>query len=272
MTTHTPYFNFRFSAGSLVDIGKKRTSNQDEVVLCPGEGFYAVLDGMGGLSDGGKTSAMIKQILPGAIRLTLSGLKRDDSLQQAAERIAEQIRTISDTIYNTANKGHRIDFGSTLSGVWLAGRHAIFVNLGDSRGYLLPRYKKNIRQITHDHNVAAILVQDGELSREEARNHPTSSQLTRFAGMPAPAIPDVFIQEVRPGDRILLCSDGLYGMIDEALLAHLMRTSRKPVRVCRRLVDKANEEGGRDNISVIYLRIATANSKRRNATMPTFQA
>ncbi|MDR1557669.1 MAG: protein phosphatase 2C domain-containing protein [Tannerellaceae bacterium] len=262
MIQHTPYFSYAFSGDALVDTGRMRTSNQDEVVLCPEEGFYAVLDGMGGLHGGGRTSAMIKQILPGAIQQAIAGLKKEDSPPYAAELLAGQVRMISDTIYNTANKGHRAGFGSTLSGVWLTGRHAIFVNLGDSRGYLLPRYKKKIRQITRDHNVAAILVEDGELTREQARNHPGSSQLTRFAGMTAPATPDVFIQEVHPGDRILLCSDGLHGMIDDTLLPHLMRSSRNPTHVCKRLINEANTRGGRDNISAVYLQISTNKYKR----------
>jgi serine/threonine protein phosphatase PrpC len=256
MTRHTPYFNFLFVAGALTDAGMKRSSNEDETALCHEEGFYAVLDGMGGLADGAKTSAMIKQVLPYVVRQAVSGLTKDDSLQKAAGQIAGQIRQISDTIYNSANQGSYTGFGSTVSGLWLTGRHAIFVNLGDSRGYLLPRYKKSVRQITRDHNLAAALVENGELTREQARNHPSSSQLTRFAGMTAPALPEVFIEEVRPGDRILLCSDGLYGMVDDARLPRLLRSSQNPDRVCRNLVDAANAMGGRDNIAVIYLQIS----------------
>ena len=162
---------------------------------------------------------------------------------------------ISDTIYNAGNEGYRANYGATLSGVWLTGRHAIFVNLGDSRGYLLPRFKKKIRQITTDHNVAALMVEHGEITKEEARFHPASASLTRFAGMNIPATPDVFIREVRPGDRILLCSDGLHGMVDDARLPSILRSSGKPARVCRRLVEKANASGGRDNISVVYVKI-----------------
>ncbi|MDR1937046.1 MAG: protein phosphatase 2C domain-containing protein [Tannerellaceae bacterium] len=251
----TPFFSYGFHAAALVDMGLKRSSNQDEVVLCPEEGFYAVLDGMGGLSGGGKTSVMIKQVLPAMIQGIVSELKENPSPAYAAERLLEQVRMLSNTIYDTANKEHRIIYGSTLSGVWLAGTHALFVNLGDSRGYLLPRCKKKIRQITQDHNVAAILVRQGEITKEEARNHPASSSLTRFVGMLAPATPEVFIHEVAPGDRILLCSDGLHGMVDDTLFPHLIRSSKDLVKVCSRLVNKANEAGGRDNISAVYLKI-----------------
>ncbi|MDR1162126.1 MAG: protein phosphatase 2C domain-containing protein [Tannerellaceae bacterium] len=252
---HTELFNYGFLAAASVNIGQKRTSNQDEVILCHEAGFYAVSDGMGGLSDGGKTSGIIKQILPGMLQNLVPQCKENPQPEHIAALLEKQVQTISDTIYNTSNKGRRVTFGATLSGVWLIGSHAVFVNLGDSRGYVLPRYKKNIRQITHDHNVAAILVQQGELSKEEARSHPSSCSLTRFAGMPAPATPEAFICNVEPGDRILLCSDGLYGMTGDEILPQLMRSSRNPERICSRLIEQANASGGNDNISVVYLKI-----------------
>jgi serine/threonine protein phosphatase PrpC len=131
----------------------------------------------------------------------------------------------------------------------------VFVNLGDSRGYLLDFYKRRIRQTTNDHNVAAELVANGEISREEARNHPASSALTRFVGMRNPALPETFIERVRSGDRILLCSDGLYGMVEDARLPRLLRSGKGPARVAGRLIDAANRAGGRDNIAAVYIKI-----------------
>ena len=104
-------------------------------------------------------------------------------------------------------------------------------------------------------NLAGIMVEAGELTKEEARQSPLSSRLTAFVGMTAPATPEIYVTEVRPGDRILLCSDGLYGMVPEKNIARILRSSRSPERVCRRLVDKANENGGRDNISAVYIKI-----------------
>jgi len=255
MKIHTSLFEHSFIADSLVDIGLKRTSNQDEVIMCPEEGFFAVSDGMGGLPNGGKTSQMIQKILPSMIKNALNDLLKNASPEYAAELLSGQIRMLSDTIYDTGNKDDIFNFGATLSGVWLVNHQAIFVNLGDSRGYLLPKYKKRIKQVTIDHNVAAILVKQGEISKEEARNHPASSNLTRFVGMDAPATPEVFIQEVHPGDRILLCSDGLHGMINDSVLPSIMRSTANPARVCERLIKTANTNGGRDNISVIYIKV-----------------
>ena len=255
MIRYHSFFDLGFSAFALADIGVKRTSNQDEVIVCPEAGFYAVSDGMGGLANGGKTSQMIRQILPAMMDTALSDLLQDLSPEHAAGLLSVQISAISDTIYETGNKDNRFHFGATLSGVWLTGRHAVFVNLGDSRGYLLPRYKKKIRQITNDHSITALMIEQGEITKEEARHHPARSSITRFAGMTAPATPDVFIREVKPGDRILLCSDGLHGMVDDAALPSIMRSSKNPARVCERLVARANANGGKDNISVVFIRI-----------------
>ena len=176
------------------------------------------------------------------------------SLENAAGQLKQEICQISDMIYYNYNP-LSWQAGATLSGVRLTGRHAIFVNLGDSRGYLLPRNSKNIRQITDDHNKAAELVKEGKITKEMAITHVASTKLTRFMGKTPPVIPDLFIEEVNPGDRILLCSDGLYGMVSEADLSAIMRSSPDPDRICERLIEKANAEGGWDNISVVYIEV-----------------
>ena len=253
MFLHNSFFDFGFSVASCVDTGRRRTTNQDEVIICPHTGFFAVSDGMGGLSFGGKTSQMIQQKLPDIMVETLSDYGKKPSPEHAAKLISKQIAKLSDAIYQAGNTGSRFNFGATLTGVWLAGRHAVFVNLGDSRGYILPSKKRNIRQITDDHNIAAFLVRQGEITKEEARFHPGSARLMRFMGMDPPASPEVFSCDVHPGDSILLCSDGLHGMIDDTSLPALMRSSKNPVRICERLVAEANANGGIDNISVIYI-------------------
>ena len=248
-------FKYGWRSAGLVDLGKRRSSNQDEIICCPEFGFFAVSDGMGGLTDGGKTSHMIKKVVPAMLEQAALELKAKFSPSFAAELLEDQIRLVSDSIFDTANKSGHIGFGATFAGAWLVDQYAVFVNLGDSRGYILPRYKSRVRQITRDHNVAAIMVDQGELTREEARNHPASSQLTRFVGMPSPAGPDTFIEKVAPGDRLLLCSDGLHGMIEDKDLPRLLRFSRSPMRICKRLIDQANAGGGFDNISAVFIKI-----------------
>jgi PPM family protein phosphatase len=251
---HTALFQYGFRDFALVDTGKCRNTNQDEVISCPELGFFAVCDGMGGLSNGGDTSHMIATILPKLIEQAAADLANKPDSALAGDRLDEYIQMVSNNIYNTAYKG-KINFGATLSCIWLVDEYAVFANLGDSRGYLLPKYKKTLRQITQDHNVAAIMVAQGELTKEEARSHPASSRLTRFVGMPSPAIPEIFIEKVTPGDRLLLCSDGLHGMVQDINIRKILRSSRSPQTVCKRLIEAANENGGKDNISAAYIQI-----------------
>ena len=102
-------------------------------------------------------------------------------------------------------------------------------------------------------NVAALLVENGELTKEEAKNHPASAQLTAFVGTPPPAETGAAVTELFRGDRILLCSDGLHGLVSERDIVRILRSSHSPETVCRRLVDAANAAGGTDNISVVYI-------------------
>jgi serine/threonine protein phosphatase PrpC len=252
----TQLFHYSFCAASALDIGLVRENNEDRVIACPELGFYAVSDGMGGLTDGGQTSDMVARVLPGLIEQCAAEIRSEGFTPVfAANLLEESVRMVSDSIYEVANTRGRIGFGATLSGVWLVDGYAVFINLGDSRGYLLPWYSRKLRQVTEDHNVAQLLVQEGELTREQARGHRTSSQLTRFMGMPSPAAADYFIEKIRPGDRILLCSDGLSGMVEDQDIRGVMRSSKSPVTICGRLVGAAKAGGGRDNISAVYIKI-----------------
>ena len=176
-------------------------------------------------------------------------------LDTAREHLRENVQIMSDRLFEQGNTSSWVRFGATVAGVLLYGNQAIFVGLGDSRGYVLQKYKRNPIQITEDMNVAGILVRNGEMTKEQALGSPESSRLTAFVGMQAPAAPQTWTIAVKPGDRILLCSDGLYGMVPERDIARILRSSRSPEKVCRRLIDRANKNGGRDNISAVYIRI-----------------
>lgn len=255
MIRNHPIFDYGYRFAGLVDAGKKRAVNEDEVICCPEHGFFAVSDGMGGLTSGGKTSDMVKQVMPGLIKNAYKDLSDDPAPDHAAALLMQQVAVISDSVFETGNRDGHFCFGATICGVWLVGDKAVFVNLGDSRGYYLPRYKKTLNQITLDHNIAGILVERGELTKSEAKNHPASSRLTRFVGMETPSSAEAFIVDVQPGDRLLVCSDGLHGIAEEDRMRCLMRSSRSPKTVCRRLINEANANGGRDNISTVYIKI-----------------
>ncbi|MDR2370549.1 MAG: protein phosphatase 2C domain-containing protein [Treponema sp.] len=252
----SPLFDYPYVCSNALDRGLKRESNQDKLILCPEAGFYGLSDGMGGLAQGGKTAEILAEVIPPYIREISAGLAGNvPDPKRAGELFKGKIEEISDKLYNSFNTGARSKYGATFCGVWLIGRAAVFVSIGDSRAYLLPRHGKIIRQLTNDHNIAAILIRNGELTVKGAKNHPSANQLTRFVGMEAPAEADCFIEPLAPGDRILLCSDGLHGLMEDDGIKRILRSSRSPALVCGRLVKAANESGGRDNISAVYIKL-----------------
>jgi serine/threonine protein phosphatase PrpC len=232
-------------------------TNQDEIVCLPEYGFFAVTDGMGGLSGGGKTSEIIAKALPLLMKRAYNSLNGDKEPINAAKTLYEEIRILSDNIYKTLNNGYQSQYGATICCVWFVGDHAIFVNMGDSRAYLLKKRKKKLKKVTIDHNLASVFVASGQLSREAASSHPSGALLTRYMGMIPPGIPETFIEKVRAGDRILLCSDGLYGMVSEELIPGLLRVSDRADRVMDGLLSQANIYGGKDNISGVYIKITS---------------
>ena len=250
----TKLFDYEYIFAGQTDIGARREYNQDEVILAPDMGLFGVSDGMGGLDFGGLSSAYVKEAMPALVENGIPFLTGSDE-KQVAKLLEEYVRTMSDKLFFQGNTYSYFRYGATFVGVLLFGKKAIFVNLGDSRAYLLPKHKRDPIQITEDMNVAALLIKNGEMTKEQAAKSNASSTLTCFVGMQAPALPDSFIVDVKPGDRILLCSDGLYGMVPEREIAMLMRSGKSPKRVCERLIASANQHGGRDNISAVYIYI-----------------
>lgn len=248
------YFNYSFEISAKVDTGLERPSNQDEILLSPDIGFFAVLDGMGGLPGGGIASNMAKHNLPVMIQEVLSETGENLTTNIAEEILKEQVTLLSNSIYQSSNKDYYTS-GTTISGVWLVEEYAIFTSLGDSRGYLLPKGEKDIEQITRDHNRAAEFVEEGWLTKEAAVHHWSSCELTAFIAHKPPVEPDIFIRKLQPGDKILLCSDGLYGMVNEKYLSALLDMPKPIEKICNQMVKKANTNGGHDNISVICIEI-----------------
>ena len=247
-------FAYSLRYAGITDQGLKRSSNQDELILAPELGLFGVSDGMGGVAFGDIAAKYVSQALPLMVGNTEAALCENAGEQELENVLRAALNTVSDALYNH-QKTHGTRCGATVAAVQLSGEQAYFLWLGDSRGYLLPKYKKTLRPMTKDMNLAGLLVELGEITPEEAKTSPLSSQLTAFVGMTSPAEAAVNAVKVRPGDRLLLCSDGLYSMLEDREIVRILRSSRNPETVCRRLVDAANAAGGRDNISAVYIRI-----------------
>ena len=225
------------TAAARSDIGRVRTNNED-VALCEGH-VVAVADGMGG-APGGETAAAVAIAMLDA---AFTGASVDELL--AAVRAAN--RAIAD---RAAEAPEREGMGTTLcaAGAVGAGRLAI-VNVGDSRAYLLR--DGDLSQLTDDHTVTGELVRRGEVSEAEALRHPHRNVLTRALGVGATVAIDAAVHDIRPGDRLMLCTDGLFTEVPAGEISAVMRETGDPIAVVDALVERALAHGGHDNVTVV---------------------
>ena len=242
-------------AWSHTDTGKARTQNQDfyHVELFH-ESDYAlcvVCDGMGGAKAGNVASELacttFVEEFHMALKPTMNAKAIRSALRQAVKEANRKV------FEKSRSSPDYYGMGTTLVGGLITSERAIIANVGDSRAYLADT--EGIQRITHDHSVVEDLLLRGELNAEQARNHPSKNLITRALGTEEEVLCDIFTLELRPGDYILLCSDGLSNMVDDQELLYELMHSREDSDVCQRLVDIANERGGPDNITLAVLEI-----------------
>jgi len=252
------YSDYSFTYADRLDIGKVRRSNQDRTITCPEMGLFGVSDGMGGLRFGERTAELTASAVPDALAHCLKNAVPGMAAEDAAERLKNAIRMVSDVVFDAGNSRGSFDFGATLSCVLLVGGHAVFGNLGDSRGYVVRKEggASRIDQVTTDHNLASELVSQGKITKEEAMGHISSMQLLRFIGMEPPAGPEAFVVGIRQGDRLLLCSDGLHGMLTDEEICEIVAGGRCAEDIAQSLTDAANAAGGNDNISAVVIEVS----------------
>lgn len=208
--------------------------------------LYAVADGMGGEENGEIASLVTIQNLQPA------------PVSQARDRSREGILRANELICEEINRsgGHRM--GSTLAAVYLDEGQAVCCNLGDSRVYL---FRDGVlRQLSRDHTQVQQMVRSGLLTEQEARTHKRRHVLTQSIGIfPEEMELEPFFTEpaaLKPGDLFLLCSDGLTDMADDEEIARMLSSSESPAEIARDLVQLALDRGGRDNVTVILIRVS----------------
>jgi protein phosphatase len=240
----------RYSAQALSDRGRKRESNEDAFGFLVDLGIFVVCDGMGGAAAGEVASSQaVEEVLR-----NFSAHDRQWSSPEAAEQAAEAaILAANDAVYSRAEQNSRFaGMGTTLVALVCAGPQAWFLNIGDSRGYLLR--DRQLRQITLDHSLVDEQVRMGRMTKEEALYSPVRNIITRALGTRGEVYPDVFELDPEPGDLFLLCSDGLTNELSDAEIESLLNEGRPLDELCRSLIDATNEAGGRDNITCLLVR------------------
>jgi len=251
-----------FEVGWRTDTGMVRDHNEDAVYVFTGQldaiespsafGLFMVADGMGGQAGGEEASAL-------ALRSAAGQLIRDIyvPLLSGAERGSEQ-PAMGDVVRQAAESANAAvgrnlpGSGTTLTYGLVAGSRLFVGHVGDSRAYLL-RGAAAPRVLTQDHSLVRRLVDVGQLTEAEAAVHPQRNVLYRAVGQPETLDVDVTTLPLESGDQLLLCSDGLWNMVDEAEIQSIVTSSGDAQTACDELVAAANAAGGDDNISVVLV-------------------
>mgnify|MGYP002629198710 CR=1 FL=1 len=243
------------SVCGLSDVGRVRELNEDNWHW---EGVdddtvvYAVADGMGGHDRGEVASHIAVETLFIAARAAL-GETADRDVTALRELMRNAVQTANRAVV-TAGEENDSNMGTTLTcGLVYKGQEAVVANVGDSRAYLLRDGK--LKAISQDHSLVAYLVQLGELTAEEARTHPSGNILVRSIGSMPEVEVDVYHLEVKAGDWIMVCSDGLWGELPDSDILDIMTSNAAPEDACKALVDRANEAGGRDNTTLVIVAV-----------------
>ncbi len=234
---------------SVTNIGRKRKMNQDYVYSSEQPigrlpNLFLVADGMGGHNAGEYASKVTVETIVEYIA---------DSPETDAARIFDgAIHSANARIRRLAAASSLLaGMGTTVVAATCEGDRLSVANVGDSRLYIVGR--RGIRQITRDHSWVEEMVQRGGIGREEARNHPDKNIITRAVGAEDTVKADFFSVRLEEGDTVLMCTDGLTNMLEDEEIRMIMNGARDIVERAQELVEAANDNGGRDNISVILI-------------------
>jgi len=238
-------------AFGLTDVGRCREVNQDELLIDPALGLYAVADGMGGHAAGEVASQLAIESLARAMSDDPAEPTATGAAQQLERALHEGNRKICDSVLT---HGEWRGMGTTIVALLALGDRVVIGHVGDSRAYLLREGK--LHRLTSDHSWVNEQVKLGLMTDDEAHQHPMRNIVTRALGNRVDLKVDLTQEDVRPGDLFLLCSDGLNSMMsDGEILATLTAAGSDPEKVCHALVDRANQNGGEDNITVVVVQI-----------------
>jgi len=251
------------SALSMVtstDPGMVRSHNEDSLAVEPQIGLAVLADGMGGYNAGEVASGIAVELIREEVRKAVAEVEpppRDDHAVTArAERILrEQSTRANASIFQSAqNQPQYAGMGTTLVAVLFAENRVSVAHIGDSRLYRLRG--DSFEQVTRDHSLLQEQIDSGMISKEDARHSMNKNLVTRALGVDPEVETEIHTYEVLPGDIYLLCSDGLSDMIPEDEIHGTIETLKANLQLAAdQLVQTANDYGGRDNISVVLVRV-----------------
>ena len=235
-------------AAGITDVGQVRSGNEDSLHV--GDSVFAVADGMGGHRAGEVASALALEPIAALDGRVFGDV--DEARAALGDAVVDANRTVVDA---AAHDSSLSGMGTTLTAALFEGRRLHVAHVGDSRAYLLR--DGDVVQLTRDHTFVQQLLDDGRITEDEVATHPHRSVITRAIGAQKHVEVDMQTIDLRDGDAVLLCSDGLSGPVEEDRIAELLRSDLAPAAVVTALVDAANDAGGPDNITAVLLTVVT---------------
>jgi protein phosphatase len=237
------------NALGLTHIGLKRTTNEDACLINESSSLLIVADGMGGHNAGEIASRMA---IDCSSEYVLSPPAPD---ADPLEVIGGAIKAANAAVFEASSKNHeQSGMGTTLIIAWIVGGRCYLGHVGDVRGYLIR--KKKLKLLTKDHSVVARMVESKHITEEEARSHPLRNALERAVGTDQEVTPDLTTVKLMHTDCLLLCSDGLWGLVDDSVIQSIINKNAEASIIGQRLLERALEAGGNDNITLILAEIS----------------
>ena len=231
---------------AMTDVGRKREINQDYVYVTdkpigPFPNLLVVADGMGGHQAGDFASKYTVKVLREELEKT--------TLNKPEEILQNVVAVANHKLIQASESDVKLEgMGTTLVAATVIGNTLYFSNVGDSRLYLI---NDKIKQISKDHSLVEEMVRLGGIKAEEAKHHPDKNIITRAMGAKEDVEADIYEYRLKKGDLILMCTDGLSNMVEDEDMFDIVKSARDIVEAVLMLIEKANSNGGRDNIGVV---------------------
>ena len=257
----------KFISRGLSDVGRKREANEDCYAIVAGDSLFVVADGMGGHAAGEVASRLAVSAFSDFIATTRRDAEitwpydYDPAVSVNGNRIRTAIRLANQRILETISQKKDLEgMGTTLVGAMIDDSRVCVGHVGDSRAYLVR--DGQITQLTSDHSWVNEQVKLGFLTKTDAKRHPFRNVVTRALGSKEDVTVDLTEQRLEPGDIILLCSDGLNTMLDDEVIAATVADRAEDLdAAARALIEKANEAGGEDNVTVVLIKALEGTGK-----------
>jgi serine/threonine protein phosphatase PrpC len=248
-----------FDYGS--DKGQKREMNEDSYLaleltqfsrlLGRPVGLYLVADGLGGATSGEIASQLAVNVTARELVSAMGATPLSESVEMDWGSVIKRAAENANVAIHSARLQAGNDMGTTLVGALVVGQRAFVINVGDSRAYLITR--DGLRRISHDHSLVQSLVDSGQIREEDVRTHPQRNLILRNLGGREKVEVDLFKELLGPGRWLVLCSDGVWEMMQDSDIQRIVTASQNPKQACVGLVDLANRNGGEDNITVVVV-------------------